>query len=109
MVETGGGDVSEPDGEQAQDHGQADIRSRPRPLAVLHQGESLMAEAGERRVSAAEADHDELPVLGGDENRPSGAVSVPKNPMTNDPTTFTTSVPQGKVAPTALATMPEHQ
>src|SRR5579864_8962649 len=37
---------------------------------------------------------------------PSGEVRAPKKPMTNEPETFTTSVPQGKVSPNLFETSP---
>ena len=39
--------------------------------------------------------------------RPSGAVSVAKKPMTNEPEILTSSVSQGKVSPNAEATAPD--
>src|SRR5262245_15982039 len=41
--------------------------------------------------------------------RPSEAVKVAKKPMMNEPETFTTKVPQGKVSPKRRAATPEHQ
>jgi hypothetical protein len=41
--------------------------------------------------------------------RPSGMVSAATMPMTSEPLTFTSSVPQGKVSPKALAMTPESQ
>ena len=41
--------------------------------------------------------------------RPSVPETVAIRPIRNEPTTLTTSVPQGKVSPTMRATMPEHQ
>jgi hypothetical protein len=40
-------------------------------------------------------------------HRPSGPVAVANHPITNEPVTFTTKVPQGKVSPTLLAMRPE--
>ena len=41
--------------------------------------------------------------------RPSGPVSVAKNPMRKEPATLTMIVPQGKVSPKSRAATPEHQ
>src|ERR1035441_6687960 len=38
---------------------------------------------------------------------PSGPVAVANSPMTNEPVTLMTNVPQGKVSPTLLAINPE--
>src|SRR5437899_3880242 len=43
----------------------------------------------------------------GASHRPSGPVIVAKSPITKQPETFTTSVPQGNVWPTLLAMKPE--
>src|SRR5690348_3611554 len=40
--------------------------------------------------------------------RPSGPVTVANRPIMNDPVILTTSVPQGNVSPTLLATQPEN-
>src|SRR5690242_17468158 len=40
--------------------------------------------------------------------RPWGPVIVENSPMTKDPLTFTSNVPQGNVSPTVLATQPEN-
>ena len=40
-------------------------------------------------------------------HRPSGPVAVAKSPITNEPETLMTNVPQGKVSPTLLAMKPE--
>ena len=40
--------------------------------------------------------------------RPSGPVSVKKNPITREPETFTARVPHGKVPPIRSAISPEH-
>ena len=40
-------------------------------------------------------------------HRPSGPVAVANQPMTNEPVTLMTNVPQGKVSPTRLAIKPE--
>src|ERR1035441_1119952 len=40
-------------------------------------------------------------------HRPSGPVAVANHPMTNDPETLMTNVPQGKVSPTRFAMKPE--
>ena len=45
----------------------------------------------------------------GTKRRPSGPLSVLKNPITKQPRIFTTIVPQGKVSPKRLATTTEPQ
>src|ERR1041385_6651306 len=45
--------------------------------------------------------------LAGANQRPSSPASVANSPMTNEPDTFTTSAPQGKVSPKRLAIRPD--
>lgn len=44
---------------------------------------------------------------GGNQNRLSGRLNPPKNPIKNDPKTFTTNVPHGNTSPQRHATQPE--
>src|SRR5262245_51944551 len=45
----------------------------------------------------------------GRSHRPSGPVKVAKKPITKDPETLTSSVPQGNVSPKCRATIPDNQ
>src|ERR1041384_598378 len=53
--------VAEPDGEEAERHGTEDVQSSVQPFAVAREIERLQAEGGKRRVTAAEAGHQEIP------------------------------------------------
>src|SRR5215472_264411 len=67
-IEAEGGDMAEPNREQAQYHRAANIEGGLQPFAIAHEIERLQTERGKRRVPAAEADHHELPPGSADEN-----------------------------------------
>src|SRR5664279_490233 len=68
LVEVGGRQVAEPDGDQAGDERTDRVAAGLQPLAVTGEVERLQAERGKRRVAAADAGHEKLPRVAPGEN-----------------------------------------
>src|SRR6516165_1217024 len=71
-IEAEGGDMAEPNGQQAHYHRTDNIEGGLHPFAVAHEIKRLQTERGKRRVPAAEADHHELPRRSADKDAPVG-------------------------------------
>src|SRR5262245_37774380 len=59
-VQRGAEDVTEPHGDHARGYGKDNIPTGVQPFAVAKQVERFAAERGERGVTAADAEHEEL-------------------------------------------------
>ena len=75
----------------------------------LGQGQGLQAEGGEGRVAAAEADHHELPDIGGDQEPAVGAGEGGEEADDERADDVDQERAPGNVPPKRSATKPEHQ
>src|SRR5665213_918784 len=67
VVDGGGEQMTEPDGDEAEDDGADHVAAGMQPLALAGEDERVPAEGGERRIAAADAGHQELPGVGAGE------------------------------------------
>ena len=96
--------VPQRDRTQAQHQRQADIEAKRGPVAPARSRSSVCKLNDEKVVNPPQKPTITNSRQGsGQGYRPCARVSVPKNPITNDPSTLTISVPQGKCFPKGSA------